>query len=51
MNDFSADQKRYLEGFVSGVQAARSAQGLAPIGGGARGGRTPRSTRVRTRST
>ncbi len=34
MNDFSADQKRYLEGFVSGVQAARSAQGLAPIGGG-----------------
>jgi ferredoxin-nitrite reductase len=34
MNDFSADQKRYLEGFVSGVQAARSAQGLVPIGGG-----------------
>ncbi len=33
-DDFTADQKRYLEGFVSGVQAARSAQGLAPIGGG-----------------
>ena len=24
--DFSPDQKRYLEGFVSGVQAARAAR-------------------------
>ena len=27
-SDFSAEQKRYLEGFVSGVQASRVAQGL-----------------------
>ncbi|MDT2021864.1 NirA family protein [Methylocella sp. CPCC 101449] len=31
--DFSTDQKRYLEGFVSGLQSARTARGLAPIGG------------------
>jgi len=31
--DFSSDQKRYLEGFVSGVQAARAARGLAPLAG------------------
>ena len=31
--DFSTDQKRYLEGFVSGLQSARAARGLAPIGG------------------
>jgi ferredoxin-nitrite reductase len=31
--DFTPDQKRYLEGFVSGLQAARAARGLAPIGG------------------
>lgn len=30
--DFSIEQKRYLEGFVSGVQAGRTAQGLKPIG-------------------
>ena len=30
--DFSPDQKRYLEGFVSGVQAARAAKGAAPLG-------------------
>lgn len=30
--DFSPDQKRYLEGFLSGVQSARTARGLAPIG-------------------
>ncbi len=31
--DFSGDQRRYLEGFVSGVQAGRVAHGLKPIGG------------------
>ncbi|KAB2914426.1 MAG: NirA family protein [Hyphomicrobiaceae bacterium] len=30
--DFSDEQKRYLEGFVSGVQALRAASGLKPIG-------------------
>ncbi len=30
--DFNPDQKRYLEGFVSGIQSARSARGLVPIG-------------------
>ena len=34
-SDFSAEQKRYLEGFVSGVQASRAAQGLAGVGKGA----------------
>ncbi|MDF2117185.1 NirA family protein [Roseiarcaceae bacterium H3SJ34-1] len=33
--DFTSDQKRYLEGFVSGLQSARVARGLAPIGGAA----------------
>ncbi len=32
--DFSDDQKRYLEGFVSGVQALRAASGLKPVGVG-----------------
>lgn len=31
--DFTEDQRRYLEGFVSGVQARRAAQGLKPLGG------------------
>ncbi|MBC8048569.1 MAG: NirA family protein [Chitinophagales bacterium] len=31
--DFSDDQRRYLEGFVSGVQSGRVAQGLKPLGG------------------
>lgn len=35
--EFSTEQKRYLEGFVSGVQAGRAAQGLKPIGGGGAG--------------
>ena len=30
--DFTDEQKRYLEGFVSGVQARRAAQGLKPLG-------------------
>ncbi len=30
--DFSDEQKRYLEGFVSGVQASRVAAGLKPLG-------------------
>ncbi|MFO1148074.1 MAG: NirA family protein [Alsobacter sp.] len=32
--DFSPDQKRYLEGFVSGVQAGRGARGLPGLGAG-----------------
>ncbi len=36
--DFSDDQRRYLEGFVSGAQAARVAIGLKPLGGGGQGG-------------
>ena len=32
--DFSDEQKRYLEGFVSGVQASRAAAGLKPLAGG-----------------
>ena len=31
--DFNDEQKRYLEGFVSGVQASRVAAGLKPISG------------------
>jgi ferredoxin-nitrite reductase len=31
-SDFTAEQKRYLEGFISGAQAVRAAQGLAPAG-------------------
>lgn len=33
--DFTIDQKRYLEGFISGAQAARAARGLGQIGGAA----------------
>ncbi|MFN3655912.1 MAG: NirA family protein [Pseudolabrys sp.] len=33
-SDFSPDQKRYLEGFASGIAAARAARGKAPGGGG-----------------
>jgi ferredoxin-nitrite reductase len=36
--DFSAEQKRYLEGFVAGVQIAKAAKGVA---GAASGGSTP----------
>lgn len=32
-NDFTPDQKRYLEGFMSGMQSARAARGLGPLGG------------------
>jgi ferredoxin-nitrite reductase len=31
-SDFSPDQKRYLEGFASGLTAARSARGGSPLG-------------------
>jgi ferredoxin-nitrite reductase len=31
--DFTDEQKRYLEGFMSGVQTSRAAAGLKPIGG------------------
>ncbi len=30
---FTPDQKRYLEGFMSGLQSARAARGLGPLGG------------------
>lgn len=30
--EFTEDQRRYLEGFVSGVQSRRAAQGLKPLG-------------------
>ncbi|KRE24824.1 ferredoxin--nitrite reductase [Bosea sp. Root483D1] len=41
-NDFSPDQKRYLEGFMSGMQSARAARGLGPLGGaGEQGNATP----------
>ena len=33
-SDFTPEQKRYLEGYVSGIQAARAARGLIPIGNG-----------------
>lgn len=39
-DDFTPDQKRYLEGFTSGMQSARAARGLAPLGG-AGGGTSP----------
>ena len=31
--DFTEEQRRYLEGFAAGVQARRAAQGLKPLGG------------------
>lgn len=37
-NDFTPDQKRYLEGFMSGMQSARAARGLGPLGGTGEGG-------------
>ena len=33
-DEFSGEQKRYLEGLVSGLQANRAAQGLKPLGEG-----------------
>jgi ferredoxin-nitrite reductase len=39
--DFTDEQKRYLEGFVSGVQASRAAAGLKPLGGIAGAGDGP----------
>jgi len=32
--DFTEEQRRYLEGFVAGVQARRASQGLEPLGAG-----------------
>lgn len=32
-DDFTAEQRRYLEGFVSGLQSARAARGLKPMAG------------------
>jgi ferredoxin-nitrite reductase len=37
VQDFTDEQKRYLEGFVSGLQASRAAVGLKPIGAGLNG--------------
>jgi ferredoxin-nitrite reductase len=34
-DDFNPEQRRYLEGFVSGLQSARAARGLGPLGGAA----------------
>jgi len=31
-DDFTPEQKRYLEGFMSGMQSARTARGLGPLG-------------------
>ena len=39
--DFSEEQRRYLEGFVSGVQARRASQGLKPLGTEGGGGAVP----------
>ncbi len=36
-SDFTPDQKRYLEGFASGLTAARAARGQLPAGGAASG--------------
>ncbi|SDO26122.1 ferredoxin-nitrite reductase [Filomicrobium insigne] len=36
--DFSDEQKRYLEGFVSGIQTSRAAAGLKPLAGVGGGG-------------
>jgi ferredoxin-nitrite reductase len=35
--DFTTEQKRYLEGFASGLSAARAARGAGPAGAGAAG--------------
>lgn len=40
-NDFTPDQKRYLEGFTSGLQSARAARGLGPLGGAGGGSAAP----------
>jgi ferredoxin-nitrite reductase len=37
-DDFNPEQRRYLEGFVSGLQSARAARGLGPLGGPAGAG-------------
>jgi ferredoxin-nitrite reductase len=39
--DFSPEQKRYLEGFMSGLQSARMARGLGPLGGAGGGNAAP----------
>lgn len=39
--DVNVDQKRYPEGFVSGVQTARAARGLPQIGGDSPGAPAP----------
>ncbi len=39
--DFNPEQRRYLEGFVSGLQSARAARGLGPLGGAVGGAPEP----------
>jgi ferredoxin-nitrite reductase len=39
--DFTEEQRRYLEGFVSGVQARRASQGLKPLGADGSGAARP----------
>ncbi len=40
-SEFSPEQKRFLEGFASGLQSARAARGLKPLGGAAGRGAEP----------
>lgn len=37
MNEFTEEQKNYLDGFARGLEAARCARGLAPVSGGGAG--------------
>jgi ferredoxin-nitrite reductase len=40
-DDFNPEQRRYLEGFVSGLQSARAARGIGPLGGAGGGASEP----------
>jgi hypothetical protein len=44
--DFTEEQRRYLEGFVAGVQARRASQGLKPLGGDLTFNRTNAQTTI-----
>jgi ferredoxin-nitrite reductase len=41
MEEFSGEQKSYIEGLVSGLQAKRAAEGLKPLGAGGDGAGEP----------
>jgi ferredoxin-nitrite reductase len=45
-NDFTPDQKRYLEGFASGLNAARTARGQTLGGGGAQAPEGPDAVHI-----